>query len=545
MPVALRGRGCHVTPASKPNTRSPYSPAKTISSASPNKLSSHPSPLAIMETFLLTHPYLAAICVVVPTIVLTLSQSSKLDHIPSFGHSTWLGSYISAFKYVGSAPQILQGGYHKYRTTPFKAASLSRWIVVIGRHHLEDIRKSPDDELSLTEAANETAMLDHLIGQAITSNPYHISVVRRHLTRNISRYYPEIVDELFTALNEILDVKDNEWMSIPAAASMREIICRTSSRVFVGLPLCRNADWIDLNSKFAVDVIKDANFLNIFPKVLRPFMAQFVPNTAKAIKQGMKHLGPIISERLKCMDEYGKEWSNKPNDFLQHLMDEGEESTTKQLTVRMLTMGFVSIHATANTFTQALYNLAANPQYVQPLREEVEAAIEKYGWTKEGITAMHRVDSFLTESQRLGGVLTSSIQRKAMKNLVLSDGTFIPKGTRVVVPTRAIHHDHSLYENAYEFNPFRFSNLEDGEGENSRVQFTSVTQDYLPFGFGKHACPGRFLAASELKMMLAYIVSSYDVKLEDDSSPPGNVYWDLNIVADPVARIMFRKRTDN
>lgn len=77
MPVALRGRGCHVTPASKPNTRSPYSPAKTISSASPNKLSSHPSPLAIMETFLLTHPYLAAICVVVPTIVLTLSQSSK------------------------------------------------------------------------------------------------------------------------------------------------------------------------------------------------------------------------------------------------------------------------------------------------------------------------------------------------------------------------------------------------------------------------------------------------------------------------------------
>lgn len=157
------------------------------------------------------------------------------------------------------------------------------------------------------------------------------------------------------------------------------------------------------------------------------------------------------------------------------------------------------------TFTQALYNLAANPQYVQPLREEVEAVIEKYGWTKEGIAAMHRVDSFLTESQRLGGVLTcmiycsfifnefitsnasASIQRKAMKNLVLSDGTFIPKGTRVVVPTRAIHHDHSLYENAYEFNPFRFSNLEDGEGENSRVQFTSVTQDYLPFGFGKHA----------------------------------------------------------
>jgi len=47
----------------------------------------------------------------------------------------------------------------KYKTTPFKAASLSRWIVVMGRHHLEDIKKSPDDELSLMEAANEVGTI--------------------------------------------------------------------------------------------------------------------------------------------------------------------------------------------------------------------------------------------------------------------------------------------------------------------------------------------------------------------------------------------------
>ena len=45
--------------------------------------------------------------------------------------------------------------------------------------------------------------------------------------------------------------------------------------------------------------------------------------------------------------------------------------------------------------------------------------------------------------------------------------------------------------------------------------------------------------------MFAYIVSLYDVKLEDTSPPPKNVYWELNILADPIARIMFRKRTDN
>ena len=61
------------------------------------------------------------------------------------------------------------------------------------------------------------------------------------------------------------------------------------------------------------------------------------------------------------------------------------------------------------TFTQALYNLAVNPQYVRPLREEVEAAIEKYGWTKEGIAAMRRIDSFLMETLRLEGILTGML----------------------------------------------------------------------------------------------------------------------------------------
>lgn len=58
------------------------------------------------------------------------------------------------------------------------------------------------------------------------------------------------------------------------------------------------------------------------------------------------------------------------------------------------------------TFTQALYNLAAYPQYVGPLREEVDTIIREHGWTKEVIALMRKVDSFLAETQRLEGVLT-------------------------------------------------------------------------------------------------------------------------------------------
>ncbi|KAI6159827.1 cytochrome P450 [Pisolithus thermaeus] len=486
----------------------------------------------------------AAICVTVPAVALRLSKSSKLDHIPSVGYSSWPLSYVSSLKYVSNAAQILQEGYAKYNGAPFKVPTLNRWIVVIGRQHLEDIKKSTDDELSLIEAANDSAKVDYLIGPEINSNPYHISVARIHLTHNLGLYYPDIKDEVHTAFEELLDLRDNEWKSIPAVDIIREIVCRASNRVFVGLPLCRNPDWIDLNSRFAVDVATDANILNLFPKILVPLVSKKLPNTAAGIARAMKHLDPIIRERLKCMKEHGDDWCDKPNDILQWLMDEKQEFSTRQLTLRVLTINFASMHSTTNTFTQALYNLAAYPQYVGPLREEVDAIIREHGWTKEAIALMHKVDSFLAETQRLEGVLTSSVQRKAMKDLTLADGTFIPKGTHLSVPTYVFHRDGVVYDSPCKFNPFRFSKLSD-RGESARHQMVAVTQDYFPFGYGKHACPGRFLAANELKTMLAHILISYDVKFEDRVSRPTSIHWDLNVIADPTVRVMFRKRTNN
>ena len=54
--------------------------------------------------------------------------------------------------------------------------------------------------------------------------------------------------------------------------------------------------------------------------------------------------------------------------------------------------------------TQALYDLAANPEYIQPLREEVESITATEGWTKAAMGKMWKLDSFLKESQRYNGI---------------------------------------------------------------------------------------------------------------------------------------------
>ncbi|KIJ13821.1 hypothetical protein PAXINDRAFT_80382, partial [Paxillus involutus ATCC 200175] len=132
---------------------------------------------------------------------------------------------------------------------------------------------------------------------------------------------------------------------------------------------------------------------------------------------------------------------------------------------------------------QALYDLAANPQYMDPLREEVEAIVETDGWTKEALAKMRKLDSFLKKSQRMDGISCVSMSRKVMKDFTLSDGTVLPQGTIVTIASQAIRLDSGYYENADVFDPFRFAK----DGDDAKHSFVSTNPDYLAFGHGRHA----------------------------------------------------------
>lgn len=80
-----------------------------------------------------------------------------------------------------------------------------------------------------------------------------------------------------------------------------------------------------------------------------------------------------------------------------------------------------------------------------------------------------------------------SITRMALKDLTLSDGTFIPAGTVLVAPSSATHADSEYYAEPNVFNPWRFSDKREEDGENARHQFVATSTEYISFGHGKHA----------------------------------------------------------
>ena len=57
-------------------------------------------------------------------------------------------------------------------------------------------------------------------------------------------------------------------------------------------------------------------------------------------------------------------------------------------------------HVLLQTMTNAFFLLAQNPEYIGPLRTEIQSVIEEGGWTKASFGRMSKVDSLLKETLR-------------------------------------------------------------------------------------------------------------------------------------------------
>ena len=84
--------------------------------------------------------------------------------------------------------------------------------------------------------------------------------------------------------------------------------------------------------------------------------------------------------------------------------------------------------------------------------------------------------------------LAVNIFRKALKDVTLSDGTRIPKGTLVAAAAVTAHSDDASYPDPAVFDPFRFARLREGGLEAAtRHQIVHTSVDFITFGGGKHA----------------------------------------------------------
>lgn len=134
------------------------------------------------------------------------------------------------------------------------------------------------------------------------------------------------------------------------------------------------------------------------------------------------------------------------------------------------------------------------------------------------------------------------MKRAAREELRLADGTFIPKGSTVCV-ANTTRVDPSIYDSPETFNGYRFMALRKTADKEHMSQFVVTSVESLGFGHGQRACPGRFFAANEAKVILCHLLLKYDIETCPGSSAEVT-HLGINFLPNHKATVRVRRRNE-
>lgn len=120
------------------------------------------------------------------------------------------------------------------------------------------------------------------------------------------------------------------------------------------------------------------------------------------------------------------------------------------------------------------------------------------------------VNAILKESMRWQLVTPLAVPHKASEADEY-DGYHIPKDTIVIGNSWSILHDPQVYKDPFTYNPERF--LKGG-----KIDRTIRDPTVAFFGFGRRICPGRFFSENAMFILIAHILTVFDVRPDLDSN---------------------------
>ncbi|CAI7577420.1 unnamed protein product [Penicillium bialowiezense] len=286
--------------------------------------------------------------------------------------------------------------------------------------------------------------------------------------------------------------------------------------------------------------------LRLWPKIVRPIVAMFLDSTQvlrKEVQAARDIMDPIIEQRRREKENTAKsDVAPKPNDNAMQWMEDIAAGRPYDPVIMQLSLATVGIITSVDFLTKALLDASGDDALVSELREEAIAVLREDGMEKTSMYKLELMDSFLKESQRLKPLSLATFRRVAMDDIELSDGSKIAKGEGLIVPNDWMT-DSKFYEDPETFDPYRFVKLRQVPDRERSASLVSVSPEHMGFGYGNHACPGRFFAVNEAKIALCHILLKYEFKLAEGTMPQFRRYG-IAIQTDVSARVLVRRRQE-
>ncbi|KAH8756462.1 cytochrome P450 [Hyaloscypha finlandica] len=439
-------------------------------------------------------------------------------------------------------------------------------FIVLPASETQFVTEQPDSVLNLRAVIIKGLLYRYTVAdQFIVSNAAHQHIITTTLTNQIGNMLSALNDETAFCFEQIWGTDTETFRDVGVWDTLGRVVGGVTNRAFVGLPYSRDPALLRAGLNFARCLPLSARFLSFVWEPLRPLASPLFTLPNRIFERRFTNvLLPEIDRRLRHrfdhMNNDKEKYIADKNDFLQWSIEQaiasGDPRMWKPRTLagRVLLLNLVSIHTSSLTVTNLVLDLiSSKAETLDELRNEITSVLaETQGvWTKTAMYKMEKLDSVFRESARLNTLTAVALRRVvvAKDGLTTPSGVHIPCGNFCAVPSLAVLTDAKKYSSPESFDPFRFVDLRrevnSGERlpdhvERSRMSFPATSNDYLAFGNGRQACPGRFFAAAELKLMLAYVLLHYDFEMLPKR--PSDTWVGILRIPSPSAKIRVKRR---
>ena len=180
--------------------------------------------------------------------------------------------------------------------------------------------------------------------------------------------------------------------------------------------------------------------------------------------------------------------------------ESGEPMTNVELRDELITLLAAGHETTATSLAWALYWIHHLPEVREKLLQELDALGENPD--PNAILKLPYLNAVCQETQRLYPVVMLALNRVVKSPLKIM-GYCLEPGTLVIPCIYLTHHREDLYPEPKQFKPERF------------LERQFATYEYFPFGGGNRRCIGMAFAQFEMKVVLATVLSRWQMELAD------------------------------
>lgn len=217
------------------------------------------------------------------------------------------------------------------------------------------------------------------------------------------------------------------------------------------------------------------------------------------MKRRQHQIHRLLQAEIEERKVKGNEGRNDVLSLLMSARDEnGQAMSDEQLRDELLTVLFAGHETTATTLAWAFYEIQRHPEVLEQLLQELNRSSQERSPLE--VAQLPYLNAVCQETLRLYPVLPVIFPRVCKTPVKVGGYEFEP-GTALMPSVYLVHYREDLYPEPKQFKPERF------------LERHYSPSEYFPFGGGSRRCVGYALAQLEIKLVLATILSRYQLAL--------------------------------